>query len=137
VLAAATGVGLAGLWAPAHGRRKTVVLVPGVWSHPRATTVSGWHYAGLWIPVLIVTAATSLAFMARGRRRLPFDDRPAVAWSCVLAGVIATIRLLSMPRSVVFGAESGPRWGAFLVLGAVLCAIGATVRAGRFRIPIR
>lgn len=142
----AVGAGVAGVgsflpWFAPHGAIDLKTKVPD-------ESLFGWDLVGFSFPaaaVLGVVGVVGAIVAASGRRSLPFglNPRKAIAWSALIAGLVALAGLYTDWRDVPaktgigqdawdnatvsgFHVSSGPQAGAWLVLiGAVVAVLAA------------
>jgi hypothetical protein len=98
--------------------------------------VSGWHFAGLWVPVLIIAVPAAALVVVRALRNdliptLPVSTRVIVAGALIVAMLIELIRALTYPsvNGSLFGAHysAGASYGTYIVTIATAVAMGAAI----------
>ncbi len=107
--------------------------------------LSGWHFAGLWLPVFLLLAAAALVAVRRFRgdlipSTLPVGTRVVVAGVAAVATLIIIIRVVSYPGSPGDGVSAGASFGSYLILAAAVVATVFAVldfRASGEKLPAR
>ena len=100
--------------------------------------VSGWHWAGLWVPVIFLAIPAAAIVALRALRNdlipasIPVGTRVVVAGALIIALIIQVIRALTYP-SADFGELGGAHisygasYGTYLVCIAMAVATGFAV----------
>jgi hypothetical protein len=88
-------------------------------------SVSGWHFAGLWLPVFLLLLAAGLVAVRRLRPELvpttlPVGTRVIVAAAALVSVLIVLIRVVSYPSAHGAGVSVGAKFGSYVILAAVI-----------------
>jgi hypothetical protein len=104
--------------------------------HSSSGGVTGWHFAGLWVPVLILAVPAAALVAVRALRNdliptLPVGTRLIVAGALILAVIIEVIRALTYPSAGFTGLGSsysdGASFGTYIVTIATAIAVAFAV----------
>jgi|GEM_PF-1962200 len=93
----------------------------------------GWHFAGLWVPVLILAVPAAIIVAVRALRsdlipaNIPVGTRLVVAAALILALIIEVIRALTYPTTGVSQVSAGATYGTYIICIATAVATAFAV----------
>jgi hypothetical protein len=90
-------------------------------------TLAGWHFKGLWFPVLLLVAAAALVVVKRMNLttvpELPATDTMIELGVAAVATLFVLVRVFTYPSASSSDVNAGAAFGSYLVLIAVIVSL--------------